>query len=542
MTLTVQQLQSASNPHMTVPGLRDDIPEQPRGYQYVDATFLILRKRAILAEYAGAGKKLICIMAFLKLFSLMKARNVLVVSLGTDVDQWVEEIEHFTEGVTVQRYRGTVDDRRRMRGEDVDVRVCTYQTAVQDARHLLGMHDIVILDECSFLKNPDTHAAEHLRGLLKPTKQEIAEFAHQKQFYNAAQASPTEYVWPVSATPYETSPLDIFSLFWIMQGRKSPLGDHPNRFKQMYCDVQQFRIKTPTPIKCRDGRKRHVRITVEKVKGLRPEMLNDFKSHINEHYMRHPWSVIEKELPELEVIPQWLELSKTQAKRYKEISRGDVIADYVYQERGRRIRYKQVTHALKQFYQLRCCDGLSSLPGQNKSDSVKRDRVMELLTGDLAGEKVILFSRFFAPLNDLHPLLDEEGIPWAQIDGTKTNEENTAARFALNEAKGRFVLCMTGKGGYALNLQAARYGISYNTWWNPKKIEQLHGRNRRPGGHSHVIWFHMLCKDTAEEAMWQVLREREQEFGEIFGQFETFFDALTPEEQAEVVGYGLGSS
>ncbi len=128
------------DPVLSVPGLRTDIPERPFPYQKTDAAYLCLYKRALLAEYPAAGKKLITIMAILKLFSLHRAQNALILSLGTDCDQWVEEFDKFTEGVSTQLYRGSPAQRRRMLENNPDIRVTTYDTARADLHDLLNKH------------------------------------------------------------------------------------------------------------------------------------------------------------------------------------------------------------------------------------------------------------------------------------------------------------------------------------------------------------------------------------------------------------------
>jgi hypothetical protein len=173
--LSALELQQVANPTMTIPGLTAD-HKPPRPFQITDAAFCLMHPRSIIAEPPGAGKKLIAIMAGLKGMSLMKINRVLVISLGADTDQWVEELEEFTDGNVIQLYRGSPRDRRRMAGEEADWRITTYQTAAADIRTLIGMHDAIILDECSFIKTPNTHTQLHIEALCAPGLQEQVGF------------------------------------------------------------------------------------------------------------------------------------------------------------------------------------------------------------------------------------------------------------------------------------------------------------------------------------------------------------------------------
>ncbi len=93
-SLSVEQLMATSQPRLTVPGLvipevwkKPDVPTGIRPYQTIDAVFALMRERCIIAEYPGAGKKLITIMAALKAFALGKAESFLIITLGTDADR-----------------------------------------------------------------------------------------------------------------------------------------------------------------------------------------------------------------------------------------------------------------------------------------------------------------------------------------------------------------------------------------------------------------------------------------------------------------------
>lgn len=543
---------AVENPKITIPGLVD-VPDKPvRPYQRVGTAYMLTHPRSILAEPPGAGKKLTAIMSTLKSFETGRAQNALVVSLGTDVDQWDEEFDEFTEDAATQIYRGTPKERRWMlQDEGAQVRFCSYQTAAADLLQLLGSHDIWILDETSFIKNHETNAHECLRTALSPDRRDWERHFRRRWerdektkdrpfpgFSADPSLQPPKFVWGLTATPMETSPFDIWALYYALQGKYSIFGTNAGRFKKI-CVVNKYTVKGGSP-----KWKHRPKIRIEKVVGIQPEWKPWVREQMKEHHLRHPWATIAPYLPELNVpAPIWLEMGKRQRDRYKEISSGDVLADFAFRDTGEQkdVTQKQVEYALKQFYQMRCCDGLTSLPGQRHTDSVKLSKTIELLTGELGGEKVVTFSRYHQPLNDLQRKLDENGVEWSRIDGTRSEDENTEARKHFNDRNGSRVLLVTMKAQRALNLQAARYMICFNTLFNPKALDQLYGRLRR-GKSGHVVTIiHLLCKATSEEAQWQLLRERESEFGDLFELESTIFDHLTPEEQADVVNYGLGS-
>lgn len=551
---TNAELMAVENPTFTVEGLSPPEGCEPYDYQKVDATWAILRKRCCIAEYPAAGKKLIAIMAALKLIELGKIENACVVSLGSDVSQWVEEIHEWTDGIDVEVHRGSkAQRRRRMRSRfQPHFTIMSYQTAAADLAFLANRFQLIILDEVSFIKNPRSNeefksANPRLRAFCAPTREEQEVFFAIAEIGLSDTATDTaEYVWGLSATPYETSPMDVFSLFWTLHGQYSPLGSSPTGFKQMNCRTKKFKVKVP---KYRNGRRVGTQqIQVEKILGASHETLPIMKGAIEPFWIRHPWEVVAEHLPDLEVEPIWLPLGKRQKERYIEITQGELAFDFYREKKGKEApRNKKVEYALKQFYQLRCCDGLTSLPNQKHSDSVKLQKYKELITGELGGEKLITFSRFHQPLLDIAANLDEMEISYGFIKGGMDEDDITELRRQFEKPSGPLILLVTAKASYALNLQTAHYGIAFNSLFNPKKLEQLWGRNRRrqKGVAKHlqkaVVWYHLLCEGTAEEAQWKVLRDRADESAEWFGDEEDFFSELTPSEQEEILYYGIGS-
>ncbi len=174
--LLADNLKAVQDPVLNVPGL--ELPDgwTLRPYQKVDATFLCMQKRAVLGELPAAGKKLIAITACLKLFELGKAQRVLIVSLGSDADQWIEEVDKVCDRhVTAELYRGSPKHREYLRnqGHAPDFHVTTYQTIRADLVYLLGVYDVIILDEVSYIRNCESAAHWALRTLCSPDPHEI---------------------------------------------------------------------------------------------------------------------------------------------------------------------------------------------------------------------------------------------------------------------------------------------------------------------------------------------------------------------------------
>jgi SNF2 family DNA or RNA helicase len=73
-------------------------------------------------------------------------------------------------------------------------------------------------------------------------------------------------------------------------------------------------------------------------------------------------------------------------------------------------------------------------------------------------------------------------------------------------------------GAVGLNLQFAGYVFLYDRWWNPAVEDQAINRAHRIGCKSQVIVSKFICKDTIEEKIDKVLREKRDLFARILGE------------------------
>ncbi len=70
-----------------------------------------------------------------------------------------------------------------------------------------------------------------------------------------------------------------------------------------------------------------------------------------------------------------------------------------------------------------------------------------------------------------------------------------------------------GTGAVGLNLQFAGYVFLYDRWWNPAVEDQAINRAHRIGATaSQIIVSRFICKDTIEERIDLVLRQKRELF------------------------------
>jgi SNF2 family DNA or RNA helicase len=150
-------------------------------------------------------------------------------------------------------------------------------------------------------------------------------------------------------------------------------------------------------------------------------------------------------------------------------------------------------------------------------ESAKLERLMADMEEIAAsGGKAILFSQWTKTIDWLEPHLKEFN-PLIYHGGVPTKQrEPILARFKAEPDK-HILLMSYGTGAVGLNLQFAGYVFLYDRWWNPAIEDQAINRAHRIGVKNPVIVTRFICKNTIEERIDRVLREKRELFQAILG-------------------------
>jgi len=126
---------------------------------------------------------------------------------------------------------------------------------------------------------------------------------------------------------------------------------------------------------------------------------------------------------------------------------------------------------------------------------------VDLLTGELEDEKIVVYTRFASLVGRLQAILKKEGIKSTRITG----KENKAARKKNQAAfqdldSDTKVIFITDAGSEAINLQAAIGMIFYDAPWSWGGYIQILGRMIRIGSpHKGVLAFHLVTERPKPE-------------------------------------------
>jgi len=156
---------------------------------------------------------------------------------------------------------------------------------------------------------------------------------------------------------------------------------------------------------------------------------------------------------------------------------------------------KEVTKLTALIYLQQIVNHPDLIECQGSSD--KLDALLDMLTeGDLAGEKVIVFSRFKKMVNLLMPALQKAKLNPVRVTGDESEDQRQRAQDLFQDPDSDTqVICITSAGGEGINLQAAKAIVFYDTPWSAGDYLQILGRMIRIGSeHDNVLAIHLVSK------------------------------------------------
>ncbi|HET6324173.1 MAG TPA: DEAD/DEAH box helicase [Planctomycetaceae bacterium] len=220
-----------------------------------------------------------------------------------------------------------------------------------------------------------------------------------------------------------------------------------------------------------------------------------------------------------------LEMTPAQQHAYKIAEKEGVIH---LNELGDSISVQHVFELVLRLKQITNFDPLTG-------ESAKLDRLQaEMEEIAESNGKAILFSQWTKALDWLNerlaafnPLIYHGGVPTAK-------REPVLNRFR-DDPNSHLLLMSYGTGAVGLNLQFAGYVFLFDRWWNPAVEDQAINRAHRIGQKNPVIVTRFISKDTIEERIDLVLRQKRELFASVLGEGRTTNASLSM-TAAEIFG------
>jgi len=444
-------------------GLPEGMQDVLRGYQEDGVAWLVERLEmegaALLADDMGLGKTV------QTLATLYLRREVgkpaLVVCPTSLLGNWADEAARWVPEMNVLVMHGGGRKSYFDVMDSADIIVTSYALVARDLKEYQGLDlGVVVLDEASVIRNPDTQAAKALRKLKSDGRLAL------------------------SGTPVENAVRDLWSLYsFLLPGYLGSREDFKNRYEVALSGTQPD-----------EHVMRRLRMRVE------PFMIRRTKVEVA------------KDLPGKMEQVVFVEPSKKQRGVYGEIlKRG---ASKVDEMEGGSARMQMLTVLLR--LRQASCD--LRLLGEDMSEdgldvvSAKLAMLLELLEeAKRGGHRVLVFSQFTKMLGFVRAALDESGLSYSYLDGGTRDRGAEVKKF--QEANGPDVFLISLKaGGYGLNLTAADTVVHFDPWWNPAVEAQATDRAYRIGQTRPVTAYKLIAKGTVEE---KILRLQERKRGLI---------------------------
>jgi superfamily II DNA or RNA helicase len=423
-------------------------------------TSQVLRGRGgVLADEMGLGKTVqsIALALFLK-HQKADGGPVLVVCPKSLLGNWQAEFERFAPHLKVLLVQGSGREKALEMIPVNDVILTSYQLVVRDIEYYQKIQfGLILLDEASFIRNPDTDAAKTLRSLKADGRVAL------------------------TGTPLENGVRDLWSIFqFALPGY---LGNQKS-FQERFERPIQGGLDLPA------GRAAALRLQ----KLTQP------------YFLRRTKRQVLKDLPEKIEQVLWCVPSAAQAEFYRKIlEEGREEINAARRRSGQNGAKMTMFTVLLRLRQV-CCDlrltGIrpETLAGLGTDDlSGKWPALLDQVGTALeSGGKVLVFSQFVQFLRLMRERFQEQKHELAYLDGSSQDRSAQVERFQ-KDPNCRIFLISLKAGGYGLNLTAAGSVILADPWWNPAVEAQAIDRAHRIGQQKVVNAYRLVTRGTVEE-------------------------------------------
>lgn len=268
---------------------------------------------------------------------------------------------------------------------------------------------------------------------------------------------------------------------------------------------------TGTPI---ENRAEELAALFEFIEVVPPRATPDLRqlSKLAKKYiLRRTKDLVMKDMPPRIDRDAELELTDAQELAYRTAEKEGVIQ---LNEMGDSISIQHVFELVLRLKQITNFDPLTG-------ESAKLERLMADMEEIAAsGGKAILFSQWTKAIDWLAPRLKEFN-PLIYHGGVPTKKREPILAQFKEDPNAHILLMSYGTGAVGLNLQFAGYVFLFDRWWNPAIEDQAINRAHRIGVKNPVIVTRFISKNTIEERIDRVLREKREMFEAILGDGDT---------------------
>ena len=511
---------------------REDEPLVLRQYQLQVIHHLVRMPRFMVGDAVGLRKTSDAIAAACWLKDRKLDVKVVVLTTRSTTWQWFDEVRRFSllrPFVMVDKYRGMKSSEARYRqlrdfleGTKKDVLICKYSSMTGTRKLVEGKFD----EDGNPVKNKRERVSQEIRTFAEIMREHghrvilVTDEAHRfktpgsqtrKLVVNLAR--PCFRVWELTGTAMKNS-LDEFYAAISAMG-VSPFGSMWE-FGEDFCIFRKQYI----------GRGRHKMLLV----GYKN--IDRFKKGIRPFYLGRSQAQVKEPLPRLLTTYHPIDLDDRQARLLLEdIPSGKFILPPTIVKLNGEI-FEQERDPDNRMTMLSVQQLIANHPGLlDRNDekeflsprlSPKEEALLDLLDGDLKGEKVIVFTKFLRHIDRLDCLTKEGKFTdrkFLRITGNENEKQRNTAKRLFQESSDHDLIFINAAGIEGLNLQQAAHMVCLDLPWSWGDLIQLVGRMVRSASPHSLCTLHILVsKGTVDEYTIDILKGKKGVFEAILGE------------------------
>lgn len=447
----------------------DLYPYQKKGFEWLKGRYRY-RLGSILADDMGLGKTAQVIALIADSLANGIAKKVLIVVPNSLIANWLNEFKKFTTGINPHVHWGTERIGFASELKKHQVIITTYSTVVNDLSLLEQVFfDILVCDEASLLKNPDSQRTLSISKLS------------------------TGSIIEITGTPFENSMKDLWSLSNLVES--DFLGER---------EIFERRFVHPG------------------VSDLSDSDIEEIEEKLRPIFLRRMKEEVLIELPTRQDIFKPLTMNTAEKKVYDDIensiraSKNDRSSAFALISHLR----KFTSHPLLSNEQI-----TTASIAELEATSAKFSYLLGLINKiKYKSEKALIFANHIKLIDTLTRLFEDEyGIKSFKIDGTITPElrQNVVDEFSAVDGTALLFLNPI-TAGMGLNITSANHVIHYSRQWNPALEEQATARAYRNGQKKKVDIYYLYYADTIEEVVHERILAKSYVSGNVVRSTSTF--------------------
>ena len=455
-----------------------------------------MRGRALLADEVGLGKTIEAGILIKEMLIRRLARHVLVLVPAGLCRQWQAELQDKFD-VKFQLFFNSKLE------ENEQKLIVSYDVAKRRPCLLSRRWDMLVLDEAHRLKNRSTILYKFVKKLR------------------------SRHILALSATPIQNTLDELYSIVDLIQpGRLGTI----RTFKRKFVSHSNPReIASGTEIELKDALadvmirnrrdtcnikfpRRRVGIHYITPSRIESQLYDSVSSYVHQEFKNEFLRETGMTPHMLSLIILQRELMSTPQAVRQTLIRIAQRPNYPIATVSRLLRYADLAGRITQPSKFQA---LSRILAQSK------------------GEKLVIFSEFLNSAKCLTEFISAKGFPVFCLTGNvnPAKRSEIMAKFRRTHSA---VLVSTEAGGVGLNLQCCHHMINFDLPWNPQRIEQRIGRIDRFGqANDEVYVFNLVCRDTIEEYVVDILAKKLRMFDVVIGEVNEILGHMSSDRSFE---------